>query len=91
MTDKRWIDMLKSNLRSHEDIPLREVRTANPAVRCTPTSTRTSFLVLSAGHRMSWTARRGAILSPQSTDVLFEKAKKPHSAALFLLPYYFII
>ena len=28
--DKRWIDMLKSNLRAQENIPLREVRTANP-------------------------------------------------------------
>lgn len=28
--DRRWIDLLKSNLRADNDIPLREVRTANP-------------------------------------------------------------
>jgi hypothetical protein len=28
--DRRWVDLLKSNLRASEGIPLREVRTANP-------------------------------------------------------------
>lgn len=28
--DRRWVDLLKSNLRAPEGIPLREVRTANP-------------------------------------------------------------
>lgn len=30
LRDRRWIDLLKSNLRAPEGIPLREVRTANP-------------------------------------------------------------
>jgi hypothetical protein len=30
LKDKRWVDLLKSNLRAPEGIPLREVRTANP-------------------------------------------------------------
>jgi len=29
-SDKKWLDMLKSNLRAAEGIPLREIRTANP-------------------------------------------------------------
>ncbi|WP_407120233.1 terminase large subunit domain-containing protein [Bradyrhizobium sp. STM 3561] len=30
LADRRWVDLLKSNLRGAEGIPLREVRTANP-------------------------------------------------------------
>jgi hypothetical protein len=30
LRDRRWVDMLKSNLRAEEGMPLREVRTANP-------------------------------------------------------------
>jgi hypothetical protein len=30
LKDKRWVDLLKSNLRAPEGVPLREVRTANP-------------------------------------------------------------
>ena len=30
LRDRRWVDLLKSNLRAEEGVPLREIRTANP-------------------------------------------------------------